>query len=302
MTNGAGCDRPGALSSASRPVPALATRPPPRQHSAVPAKIAFLGSGRLASAIVRGLLARGVAAPADLACTSKGGDSALRLAAATGIAHEPDLAALLAPADVVIVAFKPQSLAAADLRLGELTRAKLVISLLAGKRLARLAQTFPHARNIVRTMPNTPAAIGAGITPYCPLAPLTTADRAQVEALLGALGEHLELAEEHLDAVTALSAGGPAFLYEFTAALREAGVAAGLPPDVAARLATQTIIGSAQLLAHTRTDPEALRDQVVSPNGTTFAGLQVMQQREFRTLIRDTILAATRRAAELARD
>lgn len=268
----------------------------------MPAKIAFLGSGRLAAAIVRGLLARGVATPADLACTSKGGESARRLAAATGITHEPDLAALLAPADVVIVAFKPQSLAAADPRLAELTAGKLVVSLLAGKRLARLAQAFPRARNIVRTMPNTPAAIGAGITPYCSLAALAAADRTRVEALLGALGDHLELAEEHLDAVTALSAGGPAFLFEFTAALREAGVAAGLPPEVSARLATQTIVGSAQLLAHTRAEPEALRDQVVSPNGTTFAGLQVMQQREFRALVRDTILAATHRAAELSRD
>lgn len=268
----------------------------------MPVSLAFLGSGRLASAIVRGLLARGVCAPADIACTSKTGDSARRLAAETGIAHQPDLAALLAPADTVIVAFKPQSLAAADPRLAELTAGKLVISLLAGKRLARLQQSFPHARNIVRTMPNTPAAIGAGITPYSPLTPLTPADRARVESLLGALGDHFELAEQHLDAVTALSAGGPAFLFEFTAALREAGVAAGLPPEVSARLATQTIIGSAQLLAHTRSEPEALRDQVVSPNGTTFAGLQVMQQREFRALVRDTILAATRRADELSRD
>lgn len=268
----------------------------------MPASLALLGSGRLASAIVRGLLARGVCTAGDIACTSKGGETARRLAATTGIAHEPDLAALLAPADVVIVAFKPQSLTSADPRLAELTAGKLVISLLAGKRLARLAQVFPRARNLVRTMPNTPAAIGAGITPYCPQAPLSPADRARVESLLGALGDHFELAEEHLDAVTALSAGGPAFLFEFTAALREAGIAAGLPPEVSARLANQTVIGSAQLLAHTQAEPEALRDQVVSPNGTTFAGLQVMQQREFRAILRDTILAATRRAAELSRD
>jgi pyrroline-5-carboxylate reductase len=102
--------------------------------------------------------------------------------------------------------------------------------------------------------------------------------------------------------VTALSAGGPAFLFEFTAALREAGVAAGLPAEVAARLATQTIIGAAQLLEHTRVEPEKLRDQVVSPNGTTFAGLQVMAARQFRETIRETILAATRRSGELSKD
>ncbi|MBA3849071.1 MAG: pyrroline-5-carboxylate reductase [Opitutus sp.] len=269
----------------------------------MPAKIAFLGSGRLASAIVRGLIARGVYAPAEIACTSQGGETARRLAAETGIACEPDLPRLLSSSvDVVVVAFKPQSLAAADPRLGELTAGKLVVSLLAGKRLARLAQVFPRARNLVRTMPNTPAAIGAGITPYCPLAPLAVADQAAVEAMLGALGRHFPLAEEHLDAVTALSAGGPAFLFEFTAALREAGIAAGLPSEVSARLATETLIGSAKLLGHTRADPEALRDQVVSPNGTTFAGLQVMAARQFRETVRDTILAAKRRATELSQD
>ena len=268
----------------------------------MPASLAFLGSGRLASAIVRGLVARGVYAPAAIACTSKGGETARQLAASTGIAFEPDLPRLLAPADIVVVAFKPQSLAAADPRLAALTAGKLVISLLAGKRLARLAQVFPSARNVVRTMPNTPAAIGAGITPYCSLAPLAAADRAAVEAMLGALGQHLELAEEHLDAVTALSAGGPAFLFEFTAALREAGLAAGLPAEVAARLTTETIVGSAKLLAHTGAAPEALRDQVVSPNGTTFAGLQAMAARDFRGTVREAILAATRRAAELSRD
>lgn len=267
-----------------------------------PPRLAFLGAGRLASAIVGGLLRRRHWTAADLACTSRQGASATALAATTGITAEPDLPRLLGPADVVIVAFKPQSLATADPRLADLTAGKLVISLLAGKPLARLAATFPRARNLVRTMPNTPAAIGAGITAYATLAPLSPADHATVAALLGALGSHLQLAEPHLDAVTALSAGGPAFLCEFLAALREAGIAAGLPPDVAARLATETFAGSARLLTETGATPETLRDQVVSPNGTTFAGLQVMAQRGLRDLVRDAILAATRRADELARD
>ncbi len=264
--------------------------------------IAFLGAGRLAGAIVRGLLAKQVCTPADLACTSKGGETARRLAAATGITAAADLPSLLARADIVIVAFKPQSLAGADSRLAELTAGKLVISLLAGKRLDRLSRTFPQARNLVRTMPNTPAAIGAGITPYCALAPLAASDRAAVESLLGALGQFLELGENHMDAVTALSAGGPAFLFEFVAALRDAGVAAGLPREVAARLAQETVLGSARLLARSDQEPEVLRDQVVSPNGTTFAGLQVLAARQFRDTIRDTILASTRRADELSRE
>jgi len=265
-------------------------------------RIALIGAGNLASAIVRGLLARKVCAPGDLACTSKTGTTAQKLAAETGITFEPDLAKLLAGADTVIVAFKPQSLAGADPRLAELTAGKLVLSVLAGKKLARLAQSFPRARNLVRTMPNTPAAIGAGMTPFCALTPLAPADRATVEKLLGALGQFMELGEEHMDTVTALVGSTPAFLFEFVAALRDGGVAAGLPRDTAQKLALETVLGSAKLLAQSGGEPEALRDKVVSPNGTTFAGLQVMAARQFRETIKETILAGTRRAGELSKD
>jgi pyrroline-5-carboxylate reductase len=266
------------------------------------AKLVFIGAGNLASAIVRGLLTREIYAPADLACTSKTGGSAQKLAAATGITFEPDLPRLLADAEVVVIAFKPQSLAGADPRLAALTSGKLVLSVLAGKKLARLAQSFPAARNIVRSLPNTPAAIGAGITPWCTLQPLAPADRAIVEKLLGALGEQLEIGEEHMDAITALSGSGPAFLFEYVAGMRDAGVAAGLPADVAAKLALETALGAARLLARTGELPEALRDKVTSPNGTTFAGLQVLAERGFRETIKQTILAAARRAGELSRD
>lgn len=265
-------------------------------------RIALLGAGHLATAIVRGLLARKVCAPADLACTSKTGATAQRLAAATGITFQPDLPKLLAGADTVIVAFKPQSLAGADPRLAGLTAGKLVVSVLAGKKLVRLAQTFPRARNLVRTMPNTPAAIGAGMTAWCSLAPLAPADRATVGELLGALGQFLELGEEHMDTVTALVGSTPAFLFEFVAALRDGGVAAGLPPATAQKLALESVLGAARLLAGSAETPETLRNQVTSPNGTTAAGLQIMAARSFRETMKETILAGARRAGELSRD
>jgi pyrroline-5-carboxylate reductase len=266
------------------------------------AKIAFLGAGNLASAIIRGLLSRQVCAPADIACTSKNGESARKLAAETGIAAETDLARLLGRADTAVVAFKPQSLATADPQLAELTRGKLVISVLAGKKLATLARTFPHARNVVRTMPNTPAAIGAAFTAYCSLVPLSAGDQAQVTRLLEALGQCVALDESHFDAITAVGGSGPAFLFEFVAGLRDAGVAAGLPADVAYQAALETTLGAARLLARGDQTPESLRDKVTSPNGTTFAGLQVLAQRQFRDTLKETILAASRRAGELSKD
>ena len=266
-------------------------------------RLAFLGTGNLASAIVRGLLANNVCKPADIAGTSKSGVTAGKLAAATGITHEADLARLLTPADIVIVAFKPQSLASADPRLAELTAGKLVISLLAGKKVATLAKFFPSARNIVRTMPNTPAAIGAGLTSYCTRTPLSPTDRTTVESLLDALGKFLEVDEGKLDALTALGGSGPAFLFEFVAGLRDAGIAAGLPAEVAATVALETVLGASRLLARSKDEtPETLRDKVTSPNGTTYAGLQVLAGRQFRETIKETILAATKRAGELSRD
>ena len=265
-------------------------------------RLAFLGAGNLASAIVRGLLAKNVCPPAEIACTSKTGISGQKLATATGITFETNLAELLAPADIVIVAFKPQTLASADPRLAELTAGKLVISLLAGKKVATLAKSFPKARNIVRTMPNTPAAIGAGLTSYCTRTPLDAADRKTVESMLDALGKYLEVDEEKLDALTALGGSGPAFLFEFVASLREAGIAAGLPAETAATVALETVLGASRLLARSGETPEALRDKVTSPNGTTYAGLQVLAGRQFRETVKETILAATRRAGELSRD
>ena len=265
-------------------------------------RIALLGAGNLAAAIVRGLLARKICAPTDLACTSKSGETARKLAAATGITFEPDLPKLLAGAGTVIAAFKPQSLAGADPRLAELTAGKLVLSVLAGKKLARLAQTFPRARNLVRTMPNTPAAIGAGMTCWCSSAQLAPADRATVEKLLGALGQFMELGEEHMDTVTTLVGSTPAFLFEFVAALRDGGVAAGLPRDTAQKLALESVLGAARLLASGTETPEALRDRVTSPNGTTAAGLQVMAAARFRDTLKETILAGARRAGELSKD
>lgn len=254
----------------------------------------------MAGAIVDGLLAQFPAERGNLICLSGSGTTSAALATRTGIALANSLDELVLDADLVVIAFKPQHLAAADPRLGELTAGKLIVSVLAGKRLARLAEVFPQARNIVRTMPNTPAAIGAAITPFCSLRPLDDADRGSIEKLLGACGQHLELGEEHMNAVTALSGSGPAFLFEFVAALRDAGIAANLPPEISARLSVETVLGAARLLARRQVDPETLRNQVTSPNGTTLAGLRRMEAGNFRAVVRETILAAQARAAELA--
>jgi pyrroline-5-carboxylate reductase len=265
-------------------------------------KIAFLGAGNMAAAIVEGLLAKNAAAASDLVCFSGSGKTAAALAARTGIVQAQSLDKLLATADTLIVAFKPQHLAGADPRLAELTTGKLVVSVLAGKRIATLSKTFPRARNLVRTMPNTPSQIGAGITGWCVRESLTPTDQNTVETILGALGKAVAVPEAQMDGLTAVSGSGPAYVFEFAAALRDAGVAAGLTPDTAQQLSVETLLGAARLLARKNIEPETLRNQVTSPNGTTFAGLQRMAARDFRGLIRETVLAAKARSEELSHD
>jgi pyrroline-5-carboxylate reductase len=265
------------------------------------ATFAFLGAGNMTSAMVDGLIARGIA-PSDLICLGGGGSSAAKLADRTGIRLAQSLAELTASSDVLVIAFKPQQLATADPQLAALTSGKLVISVLAGKRLARLAQTFPAARALVWAMPNTPARIGAGMTAWCTRAPLHATDLAAVETLLSALGKALAIDEALMDIAAAVSASGPAFLFEFAAALRDGGVAGGLPPEMAKTLAVETVLGAARLLARSGTDPEELRRQVTSPKGMTLAGLNRMEARDFRGLIRETVLAARGRSEEMSKD
>ncbi len=269
--------------------------------SRIGAKIAFIGGGRMASAIVDGLIARDAARPGDIACLGGGGASARTLAERTGITLATDLPSLLEAADIVVLAFKPQHLSSADPRLATLTTGKLVLSVLAAKTLSRLTRTFPHARNVVRTMPNTPAAIGAGITGWCAHTSLTAQDRDLVTGLLGAIGREVEVPETQIDALMAISGCGPAFVFEFCVALREAGMKAGLDRATAQLLATETILGAGKLMVHTGAEPEDLRNQVTSPNGTTFAGLKRMEARDFRGMILETVLAAKARSEELSK-
>jgi len=265
------------------------------------AKIAFVGAGRMASAIVDGLLAADARA-SHIACYSTSGQSAAALAQRTGVQHATTLEELIQPAELVIIAFKPQHLATADAAFAELTRDKLVLSVLAAKTLAHLNAVFPQARNVIRTMPNTPSAIGAGITGWCSKMPLSDPDRQLVESTLGAIGQHIEIPEEKIDALMGVSGCGPAFVFEFTGALRDAGVAAGLSADEAEKLAIETVLGSARLMARSDMSPEELRHQVTSPHGTTFAGLQVLEAAGFRDTMREVVAAAKARSAELARD
>jgi len=149
-------------------------------------------------------------------------------------------------------------------------------------------------------MPNTPGQIGAGLTGWCSSGPLAASDRAALGQIFGALGREIELPEAQMDAFTAISGCGPAYVFEFAAALRDAGLAVGFEPAAAKLLAVETVVGAARLLAVRNVDPEVLRSEVTSPNGVTAAGLRKMADRDFRGILREAILAARARSEELS--
>lgn len=263
-------------------------------------RIAFIGAGRMAGAMIRGLLKSGCCAPGEITCTSADDGTGQALAAELGIGFSTDADRLLDGIGVLVLACKPQQLDDLDPAIAKGCKGKLVLSILAGVTAACLQSVLPEARVVVRAMPNTPGLVGAGVTVYADNALLTAEDRESLAAILGALGEVYVAPEADLDAVTGLSGSGPAYVFEMVAALRDGGIAEGLDPELALALAIKTVRGAAELLEKVPEKPETHRDWVSSPGGTTLAGLAVMKKKDFRGIIAETVSAATRRSRELA--
>ncbi len=198
----------------------------------------------------------------------------------------------------VVVAVKPEE-AAAACRTATALEASRVVSVVSGVACQRLEGWLAPSTPVVRAVPNTPALIGAGVTAMAGGSHVRGADLDWAEKLLGSLGRVLRLPERHLDAVTALSGSGPAYVFVVAEALVDAGVTAGLPRDVAVTLVTETLRGASLLLAAHDGDAPGLRAQVTSPGGTTAAGLRALEARAVRSAFLEAVASATERARQL---
>ena len=262
----------------------------------------LVGCGKMGSALLAGWRESGIAAAGVRVVEPMGVGGIAPGRDVEAVTRAEDLPPDLYP-EVVVFAVKPQQMAEVAPRYRRFAKADtLFLSIAAGTPIRFFEERLGTDAAVVRAMPNTPAAIGRGITVACPNARATAAQADLARALLQAVGEAVIVPDEALlDPVTALSGSGPAYVFLLIEAMAEAGVASGLPRDLAARLALVTVAGAGQLALESGEPPAKLRENVTSPGGTTFAALQVLMAEEgMPALMKRAIAAATRRSRELA--
>ena len=262
-------------------------------------KLGFIGSGKMASALVQGVKQSGALAPSDVLVSDVIAAAAQRLSTVAGVAFAATNADLVARSDALVLCVKPADALDALRALQAGAAEKLVISIVAGLTIQALQEAAGPRARIVRVMPNTPALVHKGAAAYALGATATAADAALTEKIFGAVGEVVSVKESLLDVVTGLSGSGPAFIYVVIEALADAGVLMGLPRDLALKLAAQTVAGAAEMVLQTGRHPAALKDEVTSPGGTTIAGLEALEAAGMRSALHRAVRAATERAREI---
>ncbi len=265
-------------------------------------RIAFIGPGAMAEAMIRGLVIGELVSPTQVIAAGPRSARVEELQAKYDIHITTDNAMAAQGADVVVLAVKPQMLNHVMPGLkGHIRSDALVVSIIAGARVGAIENGLQH-RAIVRAMPNTPAQIGQGMTVWTASPAVTMAQRAQAQAILGALGEEIFVEDEdYLDMATALSGTGPAYVFLFMEAMVDAGVHLGFPRYIAEKLVLQTVKGSVEYAQQTPQHLARLRNQVTSPGGTSAEALYYLEKAGFRTALSRSIWAAYQRSSQLGR-
>ncbi|HVF72447.1 MAG TPA: pyrroline-5-carboxylate reductase [Chthoniobacterales bacterium] len=263
-------------------------------------RLGFIGGGKLAGSVLRGLIrARYCPASAILVSEPDPGTRHI-LEEELGISGTAENSAVAATAEIVLVGVKPAVVLPVLAELASQLERKLVISLAAGVRTGSMEKVA--AAQFMRAMTNTPSSVCTAATALARGGRTTAAEFSVAREIFGAIGVAVEVTEEQIDAVTALAGSGPAFVYTVIEALAEGGKKMGLTADVALALATQTVLGAAKLAQETRLSPEALRKMVVTPGGTTAAGLAAMDELQTSRGLIAAVEAAARRGAEMAQE
>ncbi|HEU4366707.1 MAG TPA: pyrroline-5-carboxylate reductase [Methylomirabilota bacterium] len=265
-------------------------------------RVGFIGGGNMGEALVRGLLGAGSVQPEHIAATDVRPERTARLVEQFGIDAHADNLRLVRESDVIILAVKPQSMAAVLAEIAPAVGGRhLLISIAAGVAAETIRAGLGRDARIIRVMPNTPALVLQGATGVARGEGAGPADVAVAEAIFGAVGQVVVVDEAQMDAVTGLSGSGPAYVAIVIEALADGGVRVGLDRATAMTLAIQTVLGAARLLAETGMHPAALKDMVSSPGGTTIAGISALEEGGIRTALIRAVERATQRSRELGR-
>src|SRR5688500_2347723 len=265
-------------------------------------KIAFIGPGVMAEAMIAGLLRKKLAKPENILASGPREERGMELNKKYKIKTFTDNASAASQADVVVLSVKPQRLSEVMKGLYKIRPEALVLSIVAGASIQKISKTLKH-QAVVRSMPNTPGQISEGITVWTASAKTSKEQQEMARQILGALGEEVFVEDEsYLDMATALSGTGPAYVFLFTEALIDAGVHLGFPRRIAEQLVLQTIKGSASFYEQAGRHPATLRNQVTSPGGTSAEALYYLEKAGFRTAISRAIWAAYQRSLELGKE
>lgn len=263
-------------------------------------KIGFLGAGKMASALAKGFVTSKIVSAKQIMASDVFEGARAAFAEEVGGAVTDSNAEVLRFANVIVLAVKPNQVAAVLNEIKPAFSAKhLLVSIAAGVTLSKLEGALPMKARVIRVMPNTPALVGAGASGYALGTHASPEDGEVAQQLLSAVGVAFAVKESLLDAVTGLSGSGPAYAFQIIEALSDGGVAAGLPRDVATRLAAQTMFGAAKMVLETGQHPGALKDMVTSPGGTTIEGLHELEKGKVRAALMSAVRSAARRSREL---
>ena len=262
--------------------------------------LGIIGCGKMGRALVGGILEAGLYQPNAVFAHDAYPEAVEGLVADFGVVSAGSNRDVLAASDTVLLCVKPQGFLEMLSELGE-TENRLLVSIAAGIRLDAIESATEGKHRVIRVMPNTPALVGKGASGFSLGSSATEEDASLVERLLGSVGYAVRVGEEHLDAVTAVSGSGPAYVFLLIEALVEGGVQRGLDPKTALDLAVHTVGGAAELLLQTGETPGQLRENVTSPNGTTFAALESFRSNGFERIVQEAVKAAYDRSVELGR-
>lgn len=248
-------------------------------------KIGFIGCGNMAQAMIGGILAKGLVS-GDQIMASDGYMPTLEKAKSQyHIQVTMDNKEVVRFAQIIVLAVKPNLYEQVMAEVKDLAGDKIFVSITPGKTLAFLANGLGENTKILRTMPNTPAMVGEGVTAVCPNQNISQEEYAELEELLSSFGMVEKIEEKHFDAIVAISGSSPAYVFMFIEAMADAGVLQGLPRPQAYRLAAQAVLGSAKMVLETGKHPGELKDMVSSPGGTTIAGVAVLEEKGMRSSV-----------------